>query len=217
MLLPEKQMKPITIAKLIYDENFKSVLSNLELFRWSLQNTRDVVLCNEELLDEFEHLYESEKNVDDFGEKISDVTDLMSQQQFILVMSYYEYYLVYLKALVLRDNFEDDYSPSLQKYLLEDSNSLKELAEKIDIANNKDLVNIHLEIREIRNALMHRDNKTKNDSINILKDFIDKNLYVIINYSKFIELIYKVNILVDKIDLIVINKFPELNIFKNTV
>jgi len=206
-------MKPITLAKIVFTDNYNSVLCNLERIKWSLQNTKDVIDCNPGLLDEFENIFEFDKDVDDFDDKINESITLISKQLFILMMSYYEYYLYFLKALILSLDSDQHFTHHLKKLLnSRESISIKKLYKKIEKTIEPNFDSLQNELSEIRNAMIHRDNKIIKDSIVVLISFINENLEVNLDYDKSISLITKVAEFVEEIDQMVIRVFPKLNI-----
>lgn len=205
-------MKPFTLAKIVFSDNYMSVLCNIERIKWSLQYTSEVIDYNPDLIDEFEYIFEFDKDVDDFDDKIIESLTLISKQHFILMMSYYEYYLYFIKALLDRENDGGEFSDIFTEILNSKQKlSIKDLGKRIELENNSHFENINKEFSELRNAMIHRNSKAIKGSIVVLKSFINDSYEVNLDYDKTITLIYKVAEFVDEIDQMVISVFPKLN------
>lgn len=192
-----------TLAFCLFYFNFDNLENNLKRILWSLNNTNDVLECNEDLIAEFDELFDF--NYDDIGEKIEETKKIIYKQFYVLLISYFDDYINLLLASIKSSdnksnllNLEKDIRGDSRKDRFGELYNLLELdEEKREIIKDS-----MLKYFEIRDAIIHRKSTIKEEFISILKKYIKKDKSIVLNDIIFNELssnIYKLCERIDKI------------------
>lgn len=193
-----------TLAFNLFYLNFDNLKSNLERILWSLKNTKDVLDSNEDLVTEFDEIFDFD--YDDIDDKIEETKKIIYKQFYVLLISYFDDYLNLLLALLENGNNKKMSLSDLEKIIIDykrkkRSNKIFNYVE-LDNKKRKIINDDMLKYFEIRDAIIHRKSKIKKEFISILKKYITKNKSIVLTDIIFNELsssVYKLCEMIDDI------------------